>query len=85
MEKRKNYNDVVESNYEVFGFYEDVFVDGKFLGTIDAEYTQGRSFGYAGRTSRVAEDNFLTSQKKVVKKGQTISTLYYPLCGRFIK
>lgn len=82
MENTKYYNDVVESDYEVFGFYQDVFVDGKFVGCITSDYIPERPFGYAGRTISVAEDTFLTSQKKKVKKGQEMTTVYYPLCGR---
>lgn len=84
MEKQM-YNDVIQSSFDVVGFFEEIFVGNKFMGCIPTEYQPERKIGYAGRTQRVVVDTFTTTSKKCVKNGTIITTYYFPVCGKIKK
>ncbi len=81
--KTENYNHLVESNYEVFGFFKEYYLDGKYLGSTRCEYEEGRTLGYYGRTYEVFTETFLTDTNKRVPKGVKVLTALNPLCGRY--
>jgi hypothetical protein len=66
---------------KTIGFFEEFLIDGKFIGTKVCE-EQNREIGYYGKQIKVAEQNILLDNKKIIKKGKEYYTRYYPLNGR---
>jgi hypothetical protein len=66
---------------ETIGYFEEYFVNQKFVGTKMTE-PQDREIGYYGKQVNVANDDIILDNKKRVKKGQEYYTRYYPLNGR---
>ena len=66
---------------ETIGYFEEYFVNQKFVGTKMTEQ-QDREIGYYGKQVKVADDDIILDNKKRVKKGQEFYTRYYPLNGR---
>jgi hypothetical protein len=73
------YNDPI---FEVFGFFCDVFVGGKMVGSIEVQYDESRTIGYYGRMKHQSDQDFLTNRKFLVKSGTEYETIMYPLCGK---
>lgn len=63
------------------GYFEEVFINGKFIGTKVCE-KQNREIGYYGKQIKKAESDILLDNKKKIKKNQDYYTRYYPLNGR---
>lgn len=66
---------------ETIGYFEEFFVNQKFIGTKPTE-KQDREMGYYGSQTKIAETEIVLDNKKKVKKGQEYYTRYYPLNGR---
>ena len=63
------------------GYFEEFFVNGKFIGTKFCE-KQNREIGYYGKQIHIADLDLILDNKKKIKKGQEYYTRYYPLNGR---
>jgi len=78
----KPLSEIVEaSTYEVFGFYKEIHLDNRFMGSFLCEYDPTKKIGYAGRCLEVLPEDVYTDKKIRVKKSQQVSTIMYPLCG----
>jgi hypothetical protein len=74
----------MKTHFEILGFYKEIVVDGKFVGTIRCENEEGRPHGYNGRQYETLDADIITDRKVKVKKGTTINTSLFPICGRII-
>lgn len=66
---------------ETIGYFEEFFVNQKFIGTKMTEQ-QDREIGYYGKQTKIADTDIVLDNKKKVKKGQKYYTRYYPLNGK---
>ena len=71
--------------YEHLGWTKEYYVNGKYVGTIRLDNPDRDHLGYAGRTISVLMDNVILDNKKRLKKGISVITMLYPLCGRKLK
>ena len=70
-----------KSQFEIFGFYKEIWLNNKFMGTIRCEYDKDRKVGYTGRQDETFDDDIITDSRKVIKAGTKIQTLYCLLYG----
>ena len=73
------------SQFEIFGFYKEIWLNNKFMGTIKCEYDEHRKVGYTGRQDEIFGTNITTDSKKVIKSGVKVQTLYCLYYGKRIK
>jgi hypothetical protein len=64
------------------GYFEEFLIDTKYIGSKVCEKQQDRDIGYYGKQIKIANQNIVLDNKKVIKKGQEYYTRYYPLNGR---
>jgi hypothetical protein len=58
------------------GYFEEFFVNGKFIGTKVCD-KQNREIGYYGKEIKIADNDFILDNKKKIKIGQEYYTRYY--------
>jgi hypothetical protein len=66
---------------ETIGYFEEFFVNQKFIGAKLTE-KQDREIGYYGKQIKIADTEIVLDNKKKIKKGQEYYTRYYPLNGK---
>jgi hypothetical protein len=66
---------------EIIGYFEEYFINGKFIGTKKCE-KQDREIGYYGKRLYFSDTDVILDNKKVIKKGNEYYSRYYPLNGR---
>lgn len=67
--------------FETIGYFEEFFVNGKYVGTKKTN-KQKRDFGYQGRKVSIATETIILDNKRKIVAGQEYITSYYPLNGR---
>jgi hypothetical protein len=85
MKNTNNYNELTGSCFEVFGFFKELFIDRKYMGTVKCEYEAGRTLGYFGRKVETFNFDIITDNKKKIKAGVEVETILMPFCGKRIK
>lgn len=81
----KNYNELTDNTFEVFGFFKELFIDRKYMGTVKCEYEAGRTLGYFGKKVESFDFDIITDTKKKIKAGSKVETILMPFCGKKIK
>jgi hypothetical protein len=67
--------------FEIKGYSKDIYVNGKYVGSITLEEPDRIVFGYFGRKTETTSDDIVVNKKKI-KKGQQIVTELQKICGR---
>jgi hypothetical protein len=66
---------------EIIGYYEEYYIDGKFIGNKNCIFEKNRIVGYAGMKTFLASSQIKIG-KNTIKIGEQYKTIYYPLNGR---
>lgn len=69
------------TEFEIFGYYQEIWVEGKFVGTIKSEKDR-EIFGYYGQRIETTKEKIICENGKKVKPNTKIKTMLFPLCGR---
>jgi hypothetical protein len=69
--------------FEHLGYYKEYFINNKFIGTLPTEKDRD-VIGFNGAVYEVIEQDILLSNNKKIKKGTSVKTFIYPLCGKQI-
>ena len=75
----------MNSRFETIGFMMDYYIGNTYMGSIPCNNEPGRAFSYVGRQSITLEEDIVFKNKKRIKKGQQVTTMLIPLCGKMIK
>lgn len=67
---------------KTIGYFEEHFINKKFIGIIKCDKQKNREIGYYGKETKIAEQKIKLDNNKVIKKGTEYYTRYYPLNGR---
>lgn len=67
---------------EIIGYFEEYFVNGKFIGTLLCKEDKNRKVGYYGKMTKKSNEDIILQNKKKIKKGVEYYTRYYPLNGK---
>ena len=73
----------MESQFEIFGYSVDYFVNHKLMGSMIVETPDREKMGYNGRTYSVSDTDMVFGKKRI-KKGVEYYTECVPMCGRYI-
>lgn len=73
--------------FEHGGYYKEYYVNGKYIGSkkFDTENLLLSRVGYMGREKSILTELILLENGKQIKAGTQVTTLVYPLCGKFVK
>lgn len=66
--------------YEHIGYYEEFYINGKFIGTIPVQRPDDRKIGYDGKQTMVVNETIICDNKKKIKKGTQVYSMVFPLC-----
>lgn len=69
---------------EIIGYFEEYFINGKFIGTLPCDEDKNREIGYYGKKIKKSSEDIVLENKKKIKKGVEYYTRYYPLNGKMI-
>lgn len=69
------------TEFEIFGYFKEIWVAGKFIGTIQSEKDR-EIFGYYGQKIETTKEKIVCENGKIVKPNTEIKTMLFPLCGR---
>lgn len=75
-------NVLENSTFEIFGWFREYYVDGKFIGAVRITEPDRTHIGYAGRTNTILMRDITLNNKKRLKSGISVDTILYPLCGK---
>jgi hypothetical protein len=67
--------------FEDLGYFKEYYINNKFIGTINCDKDR-EEIGYFGRKNETLESELILSNNKKIKKGETVQTILYPLCGK---
>jgi hypothetical protein len=70
--------------FEQLGYYKDYYIGNKYVGKIECEKDR-EDVGYTSRKIEVLQESIRLSNKKIIKAGQEVVTMLYPLSGKLIK
>jgi len=68
--------------FEHVGYFKEYYVKGKFIGTCKILEKDREKVGYEGKIIEVLIEDIITDNNRTIKKGETVATLLYPLCGK---
>lgn len=71
--------------FEHIGYHIDYYVSGQFIGSCRFEGEPDRIGGYEGRRVETLEEDVITLNGRLIKKGTEATTELIPLCGKLIK
>lgn len=71
--------------FQTLGFFKEIYANGKFIGCINNVEKDRDTFGYYGKQTETLTNDLVTSNKRKVKAGTTITTQLFPLCGKVTK
>lgn len=74
-----------QSEFELIGYSKDIYLDGKYYGSINIDELDREVIGYNGKRKEVTTEEIKIGSKKRIKIGTTIETMVYPLNGRVKK
>lgn len=66
--------------FQNLGYFKEYWVDNKYIGSIRCEKDRD-DVGYTSRKLEVSQGKIILDNKKVIKAGQEVTTILYPLCG----
>jgi len=69
---------------KTLGFFEEYFVNSKYIGTKNCEFQNNRIIGWSGKIKKVADTVIILDNGKKIKPGVNYNTRYYPLNGKAI-
>ena len=72
-----------KTTFKVLGYFEEYFIDGKFIGTKPCNYDGQRTFGWFGRKTDYATEDIILESGKKIKAGTKYYTYLQQLCGKF--
>lgn len=70
--------------FEEIGYFKEYYKDGKYIGSIKSEKDRA-GVGYEFRMVETTNENIVLSNKKIIKMGETVLTILYPLSGKIIR
>jgi hypothetical protein len=73
-----------KTKFNIIGYYEDYFVDNKFIGTKRCDEQPDRTKGFFGQKYFFATDDIILEKGKKIKRGTKYKTYYNQLSGKFI-
>lgn len=79
----KNNDQITQTKFQVLGYFEEYFIDGKFIGTLPCQYDSQRQFGWFGRKTSYATEDIILERGKKIKAGTKYYTYVQQLCGKF--
>ena len=79
----KNNKSNIKTTFKVLGYYEEYFVDNKFVGTKPSEFDGERTLGWFGRKTSFATEDIILERGKKIKTGVKYFTYLQQLCGKF--
>ena len=65
----KNNKSNIKTTFKVLGYYEEYFVDNKFVGTKPSEFDGERTLGWFGRQTSYATEDLILERGKKIKTG----------------
>lgn len=71
-----------QGEFELIGYYKDIYLDGKYYGSINIDELDREVIGYAGKRTEITTEEIKIGNKKRIKIGTAIDTMVYPLNGR---
>jgi hypothetical protein len=72
-----------KETFEHIGWYKEIYYLGKYITNVILEEKDREIIGYNGRKEEVLQVSMKTN-KGLIKKGSTIKTIMYPICGKLI-
>ncbi len=71
----------MRAEFNIIGFHKDIYLNGKFYGSIKMNEADRETMGYMGRRVEVLDQDFKNKNKKI-KAGTEVVSECVPLCGR---
>tara|TARA_R110001592_G_scaffold336952_1_gene622722 strand:+ start:501 stop:791 length:291 start_codon:yes stop_codon:yes gene_type:complete len=72
----------ISTEFEVLGFFEEYFVDGKYVGTKNCDAQPNRDLGWFGRKTTYATQDLYLDRNKKITAGTKYYTYVQQLCGK---
>jgi hypothetical protein len=72
----------ITTDYEILGYFEEYFVDGKFVGSKNCDAQPKRNLGWSGRKTAYASTDIQLDRNKKIKAGTKYYTYIQQLCGK---
>jgi hypothetical protein len=72
---------MINEIFDIKGYSKDIYVNGKYVGSINMDQPDRETYGYFGRRTETISDDIIVNKKKI-KKGQQIVTELQKICGR---
>ena len=71
------------NNFKIIGYFEDYFVDNKYIGSKKCDEQPDRRQGFFGQKYFHAVDDIILEKGKKIKRGTKYKTYYNQLSGKF--
>lgn len=68
--------------FNTFGYFKEYYIGNKFIGLINDCAKDDREIGYDGRKIEICKSNVILANGKLIKEGQKVLTIIYPLCSK---
>lgn len=81
----KNLHIEHKGEFEVIGYYKDIYLNGKYHGSINIDELDREQIGWNGKRTEITTEEIRIKNKKIIRIGTRIDTMVYPLNGRVIK
>ena len=72
----------ISTEFKVIGYFEEYFVDGKFIGSKNCDAQPNRNLGWSGRKTAYAANDIILDRNKKIKAGTKYYTYIQQLCGK---
>lgn len=72
-----------ENTFKIIGYYEDYFVDNKYIGSKNCKEQPERTLGFFGQQYSYAIKDIILEKGKKIKAGVKYKTYYNQLSGKF--
>ena len=72
-----------KNTFKIIGYYEDYFVDNKYIGSKSCAEQPDRTQGFFGQRYFFATDDIILEKGKKIKTGTKYKTYYSQLSGQY--
>ena len=72
-----------KNTFKIIGYFEDYFVDNKYIGSKRCDEQPERTQGFFGQKYFYAPDDIILEKGKKIKRGTKYKTYYNQLSGKF--
>jgi len=71
--------------FEIIGYFDEYWVDGKYIGVKRKSSPDGLKMGYGSKLECILDMDIKLDNNKIIKKGTAVKKYQNPLCGKRIK